>query len=85
MDPGSPDEESRAVRRDILRAMVQVGVNPAVIFAYDRTGYLITEGNADIVPDDALAAWDRALGEWSRMEPGLRIAMIEAMTAEHAS
>ncbi len=48
----------------IIEAMRVVGVRPAMIHAYIRTGLLITEGTRDGYTDEELRAWDQALREY---------------------
>jgi hypothetical protein len=49
----SDDEYDAAV----TKAMEQAGVAPAVIYAFRRTGRIITKENAKFVPAAALEAW----------------------------
>src|SRR5262249_1434550 len=56
VDVPSDDEYDEMV----TKAMEQAGVAPAVIYAFRKTGRIITEENAKFVPAAALEAWQHA-------------------------
>ena len=47
--------------------MEQAGVAPQVIYAFRKTGRIITEENAKFVPAAALEAWQHAIGEYEAL------------------
>lgn len=47
--------------------MADEGLEPAVLYAFERLGYLVTEDNADQFTDDQLEAWDAAVAEFRRI------------------
>jgi hypothetical protein len=62
-DAPSDDEYDAAV----TKAMEQAGVAPAVIYAFRKTGRIITEENAKFVPAAALEAWQQAIDEYETL------------------
>ena len=62
-DAPSDDEYDGAV----TKAMEQAGVAPAVIYAFRKTGRIITEANAKFVPAAALEAWQHAIDEYEAL------------------
>jgi hypothetical protein len=48
----------------VTKAMQQAGVAPQVIYAFRKTGRIITEENAKFVPAAALEAWHEAIAEY---------------------
>ena len=51
----------------VTKAMEQAGVAPAVIYAFRKTGRIITEENAKFVPAAALEAWQHAIDEYAAL------------------
>jgi hypothetical protein len=62
-DAPSDDEYAAAV----TKAMEQAGIAPAVIYAFRKTGRIITEENAKFVPAAALEAWQHAINEYEAL------------------
>ena len=54
---------------EIVRGMKASGVNPAVIYAFEKTGLLVSEENQHLIPDADLAEWEAATEEYSRLHP----------------
>ncbi len=52
---------------EMVRAMEASGVSPAVIYAYEKTGLLVSEENQHVIPDVDLAEWQAAIEEYSRL------------------
>ena len=52
--------------RSTLR-ITQAGVAPAVIYAFRKTGRIITKDNAKFVPAAALEAWQHAIDEYAAL------------------
>jgi hypothetical protein len=44
--------------------MKAAGIDPAIIFAFEKTGRLVTEDNQHLIPENDLAAWDAAIQEY---------------------
>jgi hypothetical protein len=54
----------------VTKAMEQAGVAPQVIYAFRKTGRIITEENANFVPAAALEAWQHAIDEYDVLMEG---------------
>jgi len=71
--PGADDQILVDVPSDdeydamVTKAMEQAGVAPQVIYAFRKTGRIITEENAKFVPAAALEAWDQAIAEYEAL------------------
>ena len=50
----------------MVEEMRAAGMNPAFIFAFEKTGLLVTEENQHLISDEDLAAWDAAIEEYGR-------------------
>ena len=46
--------------------MKEVGIDPALIYAYEKTGRIVTEKNKDYLPDVDLREWREAVEEYHR-------------------
>jgi integrase len=57
-----------ALRQATLTAMRKAGIPPHLIYAYERTGYLLTAENMKLVPHAARAEWNAAIEEYLAME-----------------
>ena len=44
--------------------MKQAGIDPALIYAYEKTGRIVTEENKNKLTDAELAEWDEAVDEY---------------------
>ena len=40
------------------------GIDPAVIFAFEKTGRLVTEDNQHLISENDLAEWEAAVREY---------------------
>jgi hypothetical protein len=59
----------------MVEDMKAAGLDPAIIYAFEQTGLLVTEENRRLIPDEDLAAWDAAIDEYEdkhRMGQGRR-------------
>ncbi|HYH66465.1 MAG TPA: SEC-C domain-containing protein [Urbifossiella sp.] len=55
----------------MVQAMKAAGIDPAVIYAYEKTdGLLVTESNQHLIPDKDLAAWQAAIDEYEAKHRG---------------
>lgn len=52
--------------------MKTAGVRPAIIYAFEKTGVLVTESNRHMIPNDDCERFDAAFEEWHEIhgEPG---------------
>jgi SEC-C motif len=54
----------------MVEGMKAAGLHPALIYAFEQTGLLVTEENQHLIPDEDLAAWDAAIEEYERKHGG---------------
>ena len=54
----------------MVQAMKQAGIHPAVIFAFEKTGLLVTAENQSLLPDKDLAEWAAAIDEYEALQAG---------------
>jgi hypothetical protein len=47
-----------------VEAMKEAGIDPAIIYAYEKTGRLVTEDNQHLLSDADMEEWDAALEEY---------------------
>ena len=50
----------------MVEDMKAAGLDPAFIYAFEKTGLLVTQQNQHLIPDENLAAWDAAIEEYER-------------------
>ena len=55
------DSEVRAI---LVRAMAEVGADPALVYAFQKTGVYICDNNEKRLPKAALKAFDGAVDEY---------------------
>ena len=68
-DPNADQPEPLSelkMEEGMVRAATAAGVDPAVIFAYSKTGMLVTEHNVDQWSAEDLEEWDAAIEEGRR-------------------
>jgi hypothetical protein len=56
-----PDPEAHAV---LVQAMADVGADPALVYAFQKTGVYVCEENETRLPKAKLAAFDAAVQEY---------------------
>ncbi len=54
----------------MVEAMVEAGVEPARIYAYRKTGLIVTEENLHLLSEQDLAEWEAAIQEYEEMIKG---------------
>jgi hypothetical protein len=55
----------------MVQAMKAAGIDPAIIYAYEKTdGLLVTESNQHLIPDKDLGAWQAAVDEYEAKHRG---------------
>src|SRR6266849_6810385 len=47
-----------------VQAMKEAGIDPAIIYAYEKTGRLVTDDNQHLLSEADLAEWDDAIEEY---------------------
>ena len=60
------------MEHEMVEAMKAAGVNPALIYAFEQTGRLVTEENQQLLTDAELAEWDAAIEEYEQQQDGPR-------------
>ena len=48
----------------IVEGMKAAGLDPALVYAFEKTGLLVTGQNRHLIPDADLAGWDAATEEF---------------------
>jgi hypothetical protein len=56
----------------MVEDMRAAGIDPAIIFAFEKTGRLVTEDNQHLIPEKDLAEWDAAVREYEENRRGNR-------------
>jgi len=54
----------------LVEAMAETGVEPARIYAYRKTGLIVTEENLRLLSEQDLAEWKSAIQEYEEMIKG---------------
>jgi hypothetical protein len=65
--PELSDEQVRAI---LAQAMADVEGDPALVYAFKKTGVYVCEENETTLPPDQLAAFQSAVDEYFRMLGG---------------
>ena len=78
---GDPREND--ARKEIVRRLLQERVSPDFIYAFEKTGNLVTDENRHLWTAKARRAWDRALGEYRRRVEGDSKAIDLCFTLHH--
>src|SRR6516225_17528 len=52
------------IEHQTVEAMKRAGIDPAIIYAYEKTGRLVTEENQHLLPETALDEWQAAIEEY---------------------
>ena len=51
----------------IIEGMVAVGIDPAIIYVYRKTGLMVSEENRELIPEEDLDEWAAALAEYEEL------------------
>src|SRR5438105_11720732 len=54
----------RDVQREMMDAMLQTGMRPEIMYAYRKTGRLLTRKNESLLPEKDIEEWDAAIEEY---------------------
>jgi hypothetical protein len=52
----------------MVEAMKQAGLDPALIYAFEKTGLLVTEENQHLLPESDLDEWEAAIEEYEAQQ-----------------
>jgi hypothetical protein len=61
---GKPDLSDVEVRDILVHAMVDVGADPALVYAFQKTGVYVCDENEKRLPEKSLKAFDGAVDEY---------------------
>lgn len=59
-----------AVKAHTIASMRKAGVREAVIYAYEKTGWLVTARNRSKIPPGGIKEYEMAFDEWERLHGG---------------
>jgi len=79
----SGESLDNVARKEIARRLRQERVSPDFIYAFEKTGNLVTDENRELWTAKARRAWDRALGEYRRRVEGDSKAIDLCFTLHH--
>ena len=63
-DQPKPDMNDAEVRSILVNAMAEVGADPAVVYAFRKTGVYVCEENEKRLSKSSLQAFDAAIDEY---------------------
>ncbi len=52
------------VEHAMVEGMKQAGIDPAIVYAFEKTGLLVTEANQHLISDVDMAEWRAAIEEY---------------------
>jgi hypothetical protein len=55
---------SEHIEHGIVEAMKKANINPAMIFAFEKTGRLVTEENEHLLSEREIGEWNAAIAEY---------------------
>ena len=55
------------INSEMLKALAAAGVDPAVVYAYNKTGLLVSEENMHLLSAEELTEWQQAVEEAEQM------------------
>ena len=59
-----PDLNDAEVRSVLVKAMAEVGADPALVYAFQKTGVYVCQENEKRLPKNSLRAFDSAVDEY---------------------
>jgi len=68
-DPVFFDLDEDKLRDDTANAMRAAGIRPALIYAYEETGLIVTEENRRLIPDIELREFEAKVREYYDLHP----------------
>ncbi|MDA8229962.1 MAG: hypothetical protein M0006_01335 [Magnetospirillum sp.] len=67
-DTPQPIDPER-LQREMLEVLKAAGIPDELIFAYERTGLMVSELNQHLLSDRDIAEWNAAIDEYFRLHP----------------
>ena len=52
------------VEHEMVQAMKKAGIDPAIIYAFEKTGRIVSEDNQNLLSDADMAEWEAAISEY---------------------
>ena len=74
------DDEGDVMLAEMVKATAQIG-RPEWGYAYAKSGYLVSELNRDLIPEEGLRAWNQAIDEWFAMSEAERATTIQSLAS----
>lgn len=68
-DPVFFDLDEDALRKNTVEAMRAAGIKPALIYAHERTGLIVTTENRQFMSAADLDEWEDAVAEYYELHP----------------
>jgi len=66
-DEPQPIDEA-VINAEMVSAMQAAGVPPSLIYAWNKTGLLVTEQNRHLIPESDLREWQAAMEEYRQLQ-----------------
>jgi SEC-C motif-containing protein len=91
-EPGANDEvffdmsPTEHIEHEMVETMRKAGIDPAIIYAYEKTGRLVTEDNLHLLSEAELTEWDAAIEEYEtkhRKPPKYPIGTVAMYGPDH--
>lgn len=65
----APDLDVDDTKKKMIELMRSTGIRPVLIYAYEKTGLMVTEKNKRLIPDGHLEEWYAAVEEYYELHP----------------
>jgi hypothetical protein len=80
-EPAPMSEDAHCtINAELIEGLVRMG-RPEFGYACARSGYLVSEDNQDLIPEEGLRDWHAAIREWSEMSAADRATAIQGLVA----
>jgi hypothetical protein len=63
------DLDEDKLNGEMAEVMRSIGIRPALIYATQKTGLIVTEQNRNLIPDIDLEEWEAAIEEYYDLHP----------------
>lgn len=57
------------MKKKTVEIMHSAGIRPVLIYAYEKTGRIVTDQNKHLIPDSDLEEWDAVVEEYYELHP----------------
>lgn len=55
---------SEYIENEMAQVMLDAGMKPEFVYAFEKTGFIVTEFNQNLIPNNELEAWENAIDEY---------------------